>query len=62
MQAIFKNENERRCSGRTDSVDIVLYIREISRHLEREYIRGFKFRNFRVWKNRKISERLKEGI
>jgi len=48
MQAIFKNENEGRCSRRTDSVDIVICAREISGHLEREYVGGFGVRKFRV--------------
>ena len=47
IQAIFKNENERRCSERTD-LDIVLYVRRISRHLKGEYVREFGVRKLRI--------------
>ena len=41
MQIIHKNENERRCNRRTDTVDFVIYIRKISGCVERKYIGRF---------------------
>ena len=40
MQAIY-NEDERRNSRETDSVDTIIYIRGIGRHLEEKYARRF---------------------
>jgi len=48
MQAIFKDTDERRCSERTDLVNIVLYARRISTHLEGEYVGIFEARKFGV--------------
>ena len=48
MQIIFKNENERSCSREADSVNIVIYIRGLSRYLERKHVGRFKSRSFGV--------------
>jgi len=48
MQAIFKNEDKGRYSGRTGLVDILLHTRRISRYLEGEYIGEFEVRKCRV--------------
>ena len=48
MQAIYKNEDEGGSSGRTNSVDIVIYIGEISKYVERKYIGGFGSRSARI--------------
>ena len=48
MQAIFKNKNEKRCSKRTDSVNIVLCVRRFSEYLEKECIVKLGIRKFRV--------------
>ena len=44
MQIIYKNEDERGSSGRTDSMDAFIYVGRISGHLERKYTRGFRSR------------------
>jgi len=41
MQTIYKNKNKKSCNGRTDLIDIVIYIGRLSRYVEREYIREF---------------------
>ena len=41
MQIVYKNEDERSSSRRTDPVDFVIYARRISRCVEREYVGGF---------------------
>ena len=38
MQAILKNEDKRRYGRRTDTVNFVICIRRISRHLEIKYV------------------------
>jgi len=46
MQAILKNEDEGRYSRRTDTVNFVICVGRISRHLEIKYIgesRNIKF-------------------
>ena len=48
MQVIFKNEDKRRCSRRTDSVDFILCIGGIHEHMEGEYIGESRFRKFRI--------------
>ena len=48
MQAIFKNKNEKTYSGKTDSVDIFLHARRISKNLKEECVGGFGARKFRV--------------
>ncbi len=42
MQAIYKNEDERGGSRRTDPIDLVICIGRISRYLEGKYIRRFR--------------------
>ena len=41
MQIIYKNENERGGSGRTDLIGVVICAERISKCLEGEYIGGF---------------------
>ena len=48
MQVIFDNKNKRRHSGRIDSVDIVLCVRGICRHMKEEYIGESRIRKFRI--------------
>ena len=62
MQVVFKNENERSSSEKTNSVDIVLCVGRVSRHLEGKYTRGFGSEEFRIWDSRRVFSRLKEGI
>lgn len=42
MQVVYKNEDERRSSRRTDPVDFVIHTRKVSKYVEREYIRRFR--------------------
>ena len=47
MQVVLKNENERGGSRGTNLMDSILYIKRISRHIERKCVR-----RLRSWKNR----------
>ena len=48
MQVIFKNENEKSCSGGVDLVDFVLCARRISRYVEGKYFERSGGRNLRI--------------
>jgi len=41
MQTIYKDENERGSSRKTDSVGVIICARRVSRHLEEECPGGF---------------------
>lgn len=48
MQVVYKNEDERRSSRRTDPVNFVIYTRKVSKCVEREYIRRFRSRRIEI--------------
>ena len=48
MQAVYKNEDERGSSRRTDPMSAVLHVERISGCLEGEYIGGFESRNIGI--------------
>ena len=48
MQIVFEDKDEKYDSRRADSVSVILCVEGISRHLEREYFKGFGSRKFRV--------------
>ena len=48
MQIIYKNEDERRASGRANLVDSVICTGRGSRHVEREYNRGVGIRKIGI--------------
>ena len=45
---LYKNEDERRYSRGTDSVDIVIYTRRIGRYVEGEYFGRFESRTIGI--------------
>ena len=48
MQALYKNKNKGYFSGGADSIDAIIYVGRISRHLKRECFRRFGDRNIKV--------------
>jgi len=48
MQTIYKNENERGSSGKTNSVDFLIYTGRIGGYLKGEYIGGLKSRTIGI--------------
>ena len=58
MLVIFKNKNKRSNSGRTNSMNIIIYTRWISRCMEEEFVRRLGSRRIfvgikkRVWRRR----------
>ena len=46
MQVIYKNENKRKSSQRTDLIDFVIYRERISRYIERKYTRRLESNDF----------------
>ena len=46
--SIHKNEDEESSSERADTVDLIIYIREVSRYVEGKYTRGLKRRITRI--------------
>ena len=46
IQVIYRNKNERYDGRRADLVDVIIYIRGVSRYLEEKYSGGFKSRKF----------------
>ena len=45
MQIVYKNENERSTSRRTDSIDIIICVGRIDRYLEEKHAKGFRNRS-----------------
>ena len=48
MQVVFENKNEESSTRRTNPVDLVIYIRRVSRHLERKCIGRFRRKNIGI--------------
>jgi len=48
MQVIYKNENKRYSSRETDSMDVIIYIEEFSKHLKEKHTGGFGRRKFGI--------------
>ena len=62
MQAIYKDEDEGDTTEGTSPMGIILYVREISRCVERKCIRRPGDRGIRIQINRGVSSRNKEGV
>jgi len=48
MQIIYQNKDERRSSERTNTVDFVICVRKISRHLKEKYTGEFRNRDIGI--------------
>ena len=59
---LYKNEDEERSSKKTNSVDIVMYIRRVSRYLKEKYSRRFGSMIIGIQDSREIFGRSKERI
>ena len=48
MQVIYRNENKRSCSRRTNLVDIIIYVGELRRYMKRKSIGELKNRSIGI--------------
>ena len=60
MQIVFQNENKRGSSRETNSVDFVICIERINRHVEKGHFGRFKNRKFGIWDSRGVFGRSKK--
>jgi len=62
MQAIYKNEDEKSSSKRTNLVGVILYTEGVSKYLEREYLRRLRSRSIRIYNSKRIFSRFEERV
>ena len=62
MQLIYKNEDKRYSSRRTNSVGFVIYVREINRYLKEKCSGGFEDRKLKIRDSWEIFSRSEEGV
>ena len=62
MQTIYKNEDERGSSRRTNLIGVVICAGRISRCLKGKYIGGFGSRSIRIWDCREIFDGYQERV
>ena len=62
MQVIFENENKRDVGGRTNLIDTIICIGEISRYIEGKSVGEFEIRGSRIWINKRVFVGTKEKI
>ena len=60
MQIILKDKDKGNISRRTNSMDLVIYIRRISKCLEREFVERFEIKRSRIQINRRIFVKVKK--
>ena len=62
MQTIFENEDERSNSGRTNTLDTIIYAGRIGRYMKEEFIRRFGNKRSRIQVSREIFVGIKKII
>ena len=62
MQAIWEGKNEEGVSGEANSIDAVVRVGSGSRYIEEKCVGGTGDREIRIWNNRGIFNRDKEGV